>query len=91
MYYYLVTLRLLSCYKFVIYVLKYLVVYHDVYDILCTCVMIDEWTQLMYITIICWKTIVIIVDITQVVHKGNKYLNKTLSVCQYNLVYSGNV
>jgi len=34
---------------------------------------------------------VIIVDITQVAHKGTNYLNKALSVCQYNLVYSGNV
>jgi len=34
---------------------------------------------------------VIIVDITQVVHKGTNYLNKTISVCQYNLVYTGNV
>ena len=37
------------------------------------------------------ETMVIIVDITQVVHKGTIYLNKTLSVCQYNLEYSGNV
>jgi hypothetical protein len=34
---------------------------------------------------------VIIVDITQVVHKGTNYLNKTISVCQFHLVYSGNV
>ena len=34
---------------------------------------------------------VIIVDITQVVHKGTNYLNITLSVCKYNLVYSGDV
>ena len=33
----------------------------------------------------------IIVDIRQVVHKGTNYSNKTLSACQYNLVYSGNV
>jgi len=37
------------------------------------------------------KNIVIIVNITKVVHKGTNYLNKTLSVCQYNLEYSGNV
>ena len=30
-------------------------------------------------------------EITQVVHKGTNYLNKTLGVCKYNLVYSGNV
>ena len=34
---------------------------------------------------------VIIVDITQVAHKGNNYLNKAIGVCQYNLVYSGYV
>ena len=34
---------------------------------------------------------VINVDITQVVHEGTNYLNKTLSVCQNNLVYTGNV
>ncbi len=32
---------------------------------------------------------VIIAAIIQVVHKGTNYLNKTLSVCQYNLAYSG--
>jgi len=32
----------------------------------------------------------IIVIVTQVAHKGTNYLNKTLRVCQNNLVYSGN-
>ncbi len=45
----------------------------------------------MYIAYIMLQTMVIIVNITQVVHKGTNYLNRTLSGCQYNLVYSGYV
>ena len=33
----------------------------------------------------------IIDDITQAIHKDTNYLNKIISVCQYNLVYSGYV
>ena len=82
--YHLVINSEFMCWNISLYNVMYMIYYVHMFWLL-------NEHNLCTLLILWWKTMVIIVDITQVVHKGTNYLNKTIGVCQYNLVYSGYV